>query len=130
MNLITRDPFFGNLFDDFLDLKKHNTLMKSDIYEAEGNYVIEVDIPGFKKDEVKIDYDSGYITITARKEDEHDEEDKNYIKRERHYGELTRSYYIGDIDEKDIKAKFDNGILKLSFPKEELKSTSRLIPIE
>ena len=129
MNLVTRDPFFGSLFDDLFETKK-SSIMKSDIYEKEGKYVIEVDVPGFNKDEVKVDYENGYLTIIARKEEEKKSEEKNYIKRERYYGEQSRSYYIGDIVEKDIKAKFEDGILKVSFPKEEKKKTTKLIPIE
>lgn len=129
MNLITRDPFFGSLFDDLLETKKATT-MKSDVYEKEGNYVIEIDIPGFNKDEVKVDYENGYLTVLARKEEEKEDKKKNYIKRERYYGEQARSYYIGNVLVKDIKAKFDDGILKVSFPKEEIKEEIKLIPIE
>lgn len=129
MNLITRDPIFGSLFDDFYEFKKSNSIMKSDIYEKDGKYVIETDIPGFKKDDVSIDYEDGYITITAKKE-EVVEENANYIKRERHYGETTRSYYVGNIKEEEINAKFENGTLKISFPKEEEKSNVKQIPIE
>ena len=130
MNLITRDPFFGSLFDDFGELKIKNNTMKSDIYEKDGNYVIEVDIPGLKKDDVCVDYEDGYITITAKHEEEKKEDKKNYIKRERHYGEMTRNYYIGEIEENKIKAKFKDGILKLSFPKEDPKKALKQIPIE
>lgn len=127
MNLITRDPFFGNLFEDFGEVK--NNIIKSDIYEKDGNYVIEADIPGFKKDNVKIDYEDGYLTISAKKE-EIVEENTNYIRKERYYGEFRRSYYIGDIEESEIKAKFDEGTLKISFPKEEIKEETKQIPIE
>ncbi len=130
MNLITRDPFFGNFLDDLFESKHQNITIRSDIYEKDGNYVIEADIPGFKKSDVKVDYDNGYVTITALNETENKEEDVNYIKKERYYGEIKRSYYVGDIDEKDIKAKFENGTLKLEFPKENPKKASKLIPIE
>jgi len=130
MNLITRDPFFGNLFDDFGDFKIKSNTMKSDIYEEDGNYVIEVDIPGLKKDDVCVDYEDGYITITAKHEEEKNEENKNYIKRERQYGEMSRSYYIGELEEDKIKAKFKDGILKLTFPKEDPKKALKQIPIE
>ncbi len=130
MDLMTRDPFFGSLFDDLFERKKHNMTMRSDIYEKDGNYVIEVDVPGFKKDEVQVDYDSGYVTITAKKADEDEDKKANYIKRERFYGELTRSYYVGDLDENKIKAKFEDGTLQLTFPKEEVETKTRLIPIE
>ncbi len=130
MNLITKDPFFGNLFDDFFEPKKQTQLMRSDIYEKDGQYTIEIDVPSFKKEEVKVDFDNGYLTISAVKEEEKKDENINYIKRERYYGEMARSYYIGDVKEKDIKAKFEEGTLKLTFPKEEIKEKTRLIPIE
>lgn len=129
MNLITRDPLLGSLFEDFYESRKQNYIMKSDIYEKDGKYVIETDIPGFKKDDVSIDYDDGYITITAKKE-EVIEDDTNYIRRERHYGESTRSYYVGNINENEINAKFENGTLKITVPKEEIKSSVKQIPIE
>lgn len=129
MNLITRDPFFGSLFDDFSDSRKQNSMMKTDIYEKDGNYVIEADVPGFKKENVKVDYEDGYLTITAKKE-EIIEENKNYIRKERHYGEVSRSYYVGNVNESEIKAKFEDGTLVVTLPKEEDKETSKQIPIE
>ena len=92
--------------------------------------MIEVDVPGFNKDEVKVDYENGYLTILARKEEEKEDKKRNYVKRERYYGEQSRSYYIGDVVEKDIKAKFEDGTLKVTFPKEEIKKLTKLIPIE
>jgi HSP20 family protein len=130
MNLITRDPFFGSLFDDFGDFKLKNNIMKSDIYEEDKNYVIEIDVPGFKKEDVCVDYEDGYLTITAKQEEEKNEDSKNYIKRERHYGEMSRSYYIGEIEEDKINAKFKDGTLKLIFPKEEPKKALKQIPIK
>lgn len=127
---MTKDPFFGNLFDDLFESKRQNMVMRSDVYEKEGNYIIEVDVPGFKKDDVQVDYDNGYVTITAKKEDEKENDRTNYIRRERFYGELTRSYYVGDVDENKISAKFEDGTLKLTIPKEEVETKTRLIPIE
>ena len=129
MNLITRDPFFGSIFDDFYDYKKANNIMKSDIYEKGNKYFIEVDVPGFQKEDVNIEFDDGYLTINAKRE-EVIEDDTNYIKRERHYGEFSRSYYVGNINEQDIKAKFEDGTLKITLPKEEVKSTLKQIAIE
>ncbi len=130
MDLMTKDPFFGNLFDDLFESKRQNMVMRSDVYEKEGNYIIEVDVPGFKKDDVQVDYDNGYVTITAKKEDEKENDRTNYIRRERFYGELTRSYYVDDVDENKISAKFEDGTLKLTIPKEEVETKTRLIPIE
>jgi HSP20 family protein len=130
MFLIPRRSFFRDDFDDFFDfpISNSNVLMKSDIYEEGNNYVIEIDLPGFKKEDVTINYDKGYLTIEAKKE-ETKEEKKNYVKRERYYGEFKRSFYVGDIDDSLIKAKFEDGILKINFPKKELEN-KKLIDIE
>lgn len=130
MNLITRDSLFDSLFDSFYDNNKKGNMMKSDIYEKDDNYVIEMDVPGFKKDEVVVDYEDGYVTVTAKKNQEDKTEDKNYIRRERIYGEYTRSFYVGNINEEDIKAKFDDGMLKIKFPKENKDERIKQIPIE
>ncbi len=130
MNLITRDSLFDSLFDSFYDNSKKGNMMKSDIYEKDDKYVIEMDIPGFKKDEVVVDYEDGYVTVTAKKSEEDKTEDKSYIRRERVYGEYTRSFYVGNINEEDIKAKFDDGMLKIKFPKENKDEHIKQIPIE
>lgn len=130
MNLITRDSLFDTLFDNFNENKKLGGIMKADIYEKDDKYVIEMDIPGFKKEEVNVDYEEGYVTVTAKKEQEKNDENKNFIKRERVYGEYTRSFYVGNIKEEDIKAKFEDGMLKLKFPKENQKENIKQIPIE
>lgn len=129
MDLITRDPLFGKLFDELYDTKGKHSLIKSDIYEKDGKYVIEADVPGFKKEDIKVDYDDGYLTVSATRE-EVIEENTNYIRKERHYGEFSRSYYVGNISEESIKAKFENGTLVVTFPKEEAKNTTKLIDIE
>lgn len=115
MNIIKRDPFFS-LIDD---LTKENYTMKSDIYEKDGNYIIEADVPGFKKEDIDLAYNNGYITISAKKE-EIIEENSNYIRRERHYGEFKRSYYVGSIDESKIDAELEAGTLKITLPKESI----------
>ena len=130
MNLITRDSLFDTLFDNFNENKRLGGIMKADIYEKDDNYVIDMDIPGFKKDEVNVDYEDGYVTVTAKKEQEKNDEEKNFIRRERVYGEYTRSFYVGNIKEEDIKAKFEDGMLKLKFPKENQKENIKQIPIE
>jgi HSP20 family protein len=129
MNLVSKDSLFGDVFDDFGIFRKSNSIMKSDIYEKDGVYTVEVDIPGFKKENVKVDYDDGYLKISGKRE-EVKEENTNYLHKERFSGEFSRSYYIGNIDESSIKAKFEDGTLKVTFPKEEPKDTTRQIPIE
>ena len=92
--------------------------MKTDIREEKKEYIMEIDLPGLTKDEITINYENGYITIRAIKSIEFKAD--NYIRRERLYGEVKRSFYIGEKKESDIKANYQNGILTISFPKEEL----------
>ena len=128
-----RNPLYG---------KHAKNLMKTDIrehdngYEEHDNgYELDIDLPGFKKDEISIDLDSGYLTISAAKGLDKDEEDKKgkYIRKERYAGAMQRSFYVGDgVTEEDVKAKFEDGILKLSIPKKEAKAveTKKTIAIE
>lgn len=131
MKLISRNDLFDNalkLFDD--SIFNNNNIMKSDIYEKDNNYVIEIDVPGLNKEDITIDYDDGYLTISAVKE-ENKEENNNYIRKERYYGEYKRSFYIGNIDETNIKANYNNGTLNITFPKEEIsKDTKKQIEID
>ena len=135
--------FGENLFDDFdswfsdpvekrffgkknpLYGKHAKNLMKTDVRETKNSYEVDVDLPGFKKDEIKLELDNGYLTISAAKgldKDETDKETGKYIRRERYAGACQRSYYVGeDITEEDIKAEFKHGILKLFVPKKEAK---------
>ena len=86
---------------------------------------MDVDLPGFKKDEIKVQLKDGYLTLSAAKGLDKDEQDKkgNYIRRERYAGTLSRSFYVGDaVGEEDIHAKYEDGILKLSLPKKALKA--------
>ena len=118
----------NSLFNSF-DLFNDNNLMSADIYEFNGNYTIDIDLPGFRKEDILIDYNNGYISVTASKNEE-EQENQNYIRRERFYGEYNRSFYVGDIDETSIKANYENGILKLTFMEKENKNNSRNIVIE
>lgn len=128
MNLVPRKFFLDDFFDD-LEPRTYGN-MKCDIYEKENNYVIEMDIPGFDKKDIDIDFDNGYLTISASKENSVDEEDKNYIRKERSYGKYQRQFYMGDIEEEQIKAEFNNGILKVIAPKKEEIITKKKIEIE
>ena len=104
--------------------------MKCDVYEKNGVYHIEADIPGFKKNEIKINFNKGNITISAEKSEEETTEDKKYFHRERKYGKVLRSFYIGEVDENKIEAKFDNGTLIITAPKKELAETRKTIEIQ
>lgn len=111
------EPFFEKGFS-----KKEVNLMKTDVKEKDGNYILEIDVPGYSKDDIKIELENGYLTVTAEKEENKDEENKktHYIHKERFYGKCSRSYYAGDnVKEEDIKATFKNGILTIAFPKEK-----------
>ena len=134
--------FGQSLFDDFMsdfpfdnrDMEKierklygHHAknVMKTDIKEVENGYEFEIDLPGFTKDEVTAELKDGYLTITASKGVDKDEQEKDtgkYIRKERYAGACERSFYVGeDVTEEDIKAQFQHGILKLFVPKKEAK---------
>ena len=143
-----RPSIFGEtLFDDFMDgfrfpefpdvdkalYGKHaKNMMKTDVKETEGGYEVDIDLPGFKKDEINIQLDNGYLSISAAKGLDKDEQDKEgkYIRKERYAGSMSRSFYVGNaITQDDIKAKYESGILRLSVPKkaaEEIESAKRI----
>lgn len=115
---------FGDMFDDPFFASNDNKMMKTDIKENDNNFELEIDLPGFKKDNIKMNIDDGYLTINAKQEDNKDEKDKHgkYVRRERYFGECSRSFYVGDdIKEEDIKAKYKNGTLRVEIPKKEEK---------
>lgn len=113
--------FFDDFFDDMDKPRRfENNLMKCDIFEKDGKFNIEMDVPGFKKDDIKMELADGYLTISAEKKEESKEEDKNYIRRERtSYARCERKFYVGNIDDSKIKAEFKNGTLLVTVPKEE-----------
>ncbi len=131
--------FENNLFDDFFDFPvyrdfdnmnrklygKHGAnLMKTDIRENEGGYEVDIDLPGFKKDEININLQNGYLIVGASKTQNNEDKDKQgkVLRQERYSGAMQRSFYVGDaITEEDIKARFEDGVLKLVVPKVEPK---------
>ena len=128
-----REPlrFFDDWFDDFMpmfsrrEMKEFNSIMKTDVKETEKNYILDIDLPGFKKEDVNLDLENGYLTISAKREHKVDNEDKkeNFVRRERSYGQFSRSFYIGDISQDEIEAHLENGTLTIKLPKEEEKKT-------
>ena len=121
-----KNPLYG---------KNAKNMMKTDIREHEAGYELDIDLPGFKKDEITVDLENGYLTISAAKGLDKDEEDKKgkCIRKERYAGTMQRSFYVGDaITHEDIKAKFENGILSLTIPKKDAKAveTKKSIAIE
>ena len=110
-------------------------MMKTDVKETDGAYQVAVELPGFDKSEISAELRDGYLTITASKGLDKDEQDKDgrYIRRERYAGAMQRSFYVGgQVRQEDIRAKYENGILKLEVPKQDAKSVeqSRYIAIE
>ena len=125
MPKIFDDDFFRNDFFDRKDRMNFN-LMKTDIREDDKSYLLEVDLPGYSKDDIKIDITDGYLTINAKVEKENNDEKKNYVRRERFTGEVSRSFYVGDdIKEDEVKANFKNGILTLEVPKLSLEDKKK-----
>ena len=125
-NALYRDPFFDDFFEPFFKADHKalpsNSLMRTDVKETEAGYALEIDLPGYTKEDVHGEINDGYLTITASKTENHDEQDKDgkYIRRERFSGSCSRSYYVGeDVTEEDIKAKFENGILNVFVPKKD-----------
>ena len=106
--------------------------MKTDVRETDSGYEVDIDLPGFKKDEINIQLDNGHLSISAAKGLDKDEQDKEgkYIRKERYAGSMSRSFYVGNaITQDDIKAKYESGILRLSVPKkaaEEIESAKRI----
>jgi len=128
-NFMKDFPFFDDNTESNVEKKLYGrrgkNLMKTDIKETEGGYELEMDLPGFTKDEIKVPLENGYMTISAAKGLDKDEQDKKsgrYIRKERYAGSCERSFYVGeDITEEDIKGEFKHGILKLFVPKKEAK---------
>ena len=131
--------FRDNLFDDMFDFdfdrefdrmmrplygKHAQNMMKTDVRETYNSYELDIDLPGFKKDEIKVELDNGYLSISAAKGLDKDEEKKDgkYIRRERYAGAMNRTFYVGDnLTQQDIQAKFEDGILKISAPKKDVQ---------
>ena len=111
----------GDLFDDSFFHKNESKLMKTDIKELDDKYVIDVDLPGYNKEDIKISVENGYLVINASTNEEKNEEEKGkVIKKERYYGQCSRSFYISDdLTVEDIKAYYKNGTLSLEVPKKD-----------
>ena len=134
--------FSEDLFDDIFDddfmrfpawgsralYGKHaKNLMKTDVRETDSSYELDVDLPGFKKDEISVDLKDGYLTISAAKGLDKDEQDKKgkYIRQERYAGAMSRGFYVGDVEPDQVSAKYEDGILKISLPKQAKKELPR-----
>ena len=108
--------------------------MKTDVRETEAGYEVDIDLPGFKKDEINVELNNGYLSISAAKGlDKEEKKEGKYIRKERYAGSMSRSFYVGDaIKQEDVKAKYEDGILRLSVPKKEKKAVenNKYIAIE
>lgn len=131
--------FGEDLFDEFWGLparelanidkqlygKHTQSLMKTDVHETETDYEMDMDLPGFKKDQINVKLDDGYLTISASKDQDTEKKDRKgrIIRQERYAGSMQRSFYVGDqVKTEDVKAKFEDGVLKLCIPKKELQA--------
>ena len=111
----TRNPLYG---------KHAKNMMKTDVRELDGAYEVDMDLPGFAKDEIKVSLENGYLTVSAAKGLDKDGQDQKgkYIRQERYAGAMSRSFYIGEeVSQDEIRAKYENGILRLTIPKKEAK---------
>lgn len=125
------DDFFGDGFPavpmwtghDPLYGKRAKNLMKTDVRETESSYELDIDLPGFQKDEVTVELQDGYLSIRAEKGLDKEEKDKKgtYIRQERYTGACSRGFYVGDVEPEEVTAKYEDGILKLTLPKKETK---------
>ena len=136
ISMLMSGLFGEDLFDDFWGFptselanidkqlygKHAQNLMKTDVHEHDTGYEIDIDLPGFKKDEIQLSLENGYLLVEASKGLDKDEKDKKgkLIRQERYAGAMQRSFYVGEeVTEEDIKAKYEDGVLKLSVPKKE-----------
>ena len=135
--------FGDNLFnDDFMDFpfekeffgkknplygKHAKNMMKTDVRETDDTYEVDIDLPGFKKDQIDVRIENGYMTVSTAKGLDKDEKDKDgkYIRRERYAGSMSRTFYVGDIKAEDVKAKYEDGILKVTMPKKDQKAIDK-----
>ena len=130
--------FGENLFDDWMDSfeeeffgrknplygKHAKNMMKTDVRETDGTYEVDIDLPGFKKEDISVSFENGYLTVSTNKTLDRDDKDKDgkYIRQERYAGSMSRSFFIGkNIPKVDIKAKYEDGVLRLSVPKKDIK---------
>ena len=142
MPSIFREDLFDNFMEDFafpsfrsfsdmdrtLYGKRARNLMKTDVKETEEGYEVDIELPGFKKEEIRMQLENGSLTVSASKGLEKDEKNENgsYIRRERYAGSMSRSFFVGEhVKEEDIRPKYENGILSFHLPKEEKKAVEQ-----
>lgn len=134
------EDFFGDFARPARAIARYNTpttnVMRTDIKESDNGFELAIDLPGYKKEDVKAELKDGYLTISAETKEDNEKQDESgkYIRRERYYGTCSRSFYVGEeLTQEDIRARFEDGILKLSVPKKEIQpkvEETKYIPIE
>ena len=133
------EDLFDTFFDDFKRPARSNTninVMRTDIKETDAGFELDIDLPGYKKEDVQAELKDGYLTISAKTNTTREEKDENgkYIRKERYSGSCSRSFYVGEqLEQEDIKARFEDGLLKVMVPKKEAKPAveeNRYITIE
>ena len=137
MMMIPRKKNELDLFEDFFEdpffERRDSKIMRTDIKEGDNEYIIEMDLPGYEKENILLEIENGYLKVTAKVNKDVDEGKGKYVHKERFYGECSRSFYIGEnISQEDVKASFKNGILSLTIPKEQQKKLEekKFIPID
>ncbi|HHZ18053.1 MAG TPA: Hsp20/alpha crystallin family protein [Acholeplasmataceae bacterium] len=125
------DPFFDDFFNMpvFFDNRR---VMRTDVREDDKNYYLDVELPGIEKKDIKLSLENGYLTIAVEREENKEQKDEqgNYVRRERYYGNCERTFYLGDVNEEDISASHNNGVLTVSVPKKEAADKKKYITIE
>lgn len=129
------DDTFDDMFYEPLFTKRNADIMKTDIVEKDGQYLLDMELPGYDKADIKVELNDGYLVVNAHKNNQKEEKDKkgNVVRQERYSGQCSRSFYVGDqVKEEDVKAKFENGELKIVLPVQNEKQIQekKLIAIE
>ncbi len=120
------DDVFGDVFE-----KTSNEVMKTDVRIVGDNYLLDVAVPGYDKNDIKLELERGYLTITAEKDMESGSDNEKYVRRERYYGKCSRTFYVGDdVSEEDINANYKNGILTITVPKTSKQDNKKVIEIK
>lgn len=119
--------FFGEGFTSLMDMTR--SPFKVDVRETDNAYLVEAELPGVKKESINLDYNNKYLTISARREDKTENVTDNFVRRERHFGELKRSFYVDGIDEDKIEASFHEGMLRVVLPKQVKGNNGKRINI-
>ena len=122
------DEMFDSMFD--FPVSQNSGLLKTDVYEKEGKYFLSMEVPGINKEDIELSLFQGNLTVNVKKQRSLDEENENFIKKERFYGTASRTFYVGEaIEESDIVASVDNGVLNINFPtakEKEIKETKKI----